>query len=194
MQWAQSFVEHYGYLAVFLGTLGEGEGILLIAAAFAAAGMLEPWKVISIAALGAFIGHLLFFALGRWRGVQIIQTIPLLRKHYPKGQELMDRYLDRYGHWSIFLFQYLYGTRLIAAILFGVSSMNFGRFCFWQSLNCISWSLIIYAAGHFLGLAAMSLLHQFGLTGLLLVLALITIIAAFSFWQYRHRKAKDPHP
>jgi len=186
MEWAQQFVEQYGYWAVFIWTFIEGETAFIVAAALAAAGVLETWKVIVVAACGAFIGHLFFFALGRWRGKKIIHAVPMLQKHVPKANII----LNKYAHWSIFIFQYLYGTRLAAAILFGCSSITFWRFFFLQIINCIIWAIVIYTIGHFLGLAAMSVLHQFGIWGLIVVLSIAAIIAAIIYWRYGHHHVK----
>ncbi|MDQ6993241.1 MAG: VTT domain-containing protein [Mariprofundus sp.] len=182
MAWAQQFVEQYGYWAVFAWTFIEGETVFIAAAALAAAGFLEPWKVIVVAAIGAYLGHLVFFALGRWRGMQIINALPFLKRHYPKANAV----LDRYAHWSIFIFQYLYGTRMVAAILFGCSTISFGRFAIWQVANCASWAVVIYAVGHLLGFAGMAILHRFGVIGLLVVLLVAAIIAGWIYYRYGH--------
>ncbi len=165
-------VEQYGYLAVFAWTFIEGESVFIAAAALAAIGVLEPWKVIVVAALGAYVGHLAFFAIGRWRGMVVIRAVPVFERYYPK----VNTILDRYAHWSIFIFQYLYGTRMVAAILFGCSSISLGRFAAWQLLNCITWSLLIYAIGHLLGLAALSVLDHFGMVGLAAVVLLVVLV------------------
>ncbi|RMH62814.1 MAG: hypothetical protein D6678_00380 [Zetaproteobacteria bacterium] len=187
MEWAQQFVEHYGYWAVFVWTLIEGESVFIAAAALSAAGLLHPWKVIIVAALGAFIGHLIFFALGRWKGMRIINAVPTLRRHYPKANII----LDKYAHWSIFIFQYLYGTRMVAAILFGCSSIGFWRFFSLQVINCVSWACLIYLVGHMLGLAGMAILHRFGLYGLLGALLATAIVAGWAYWRYAHEHVRN---
>jgi len=187
MEWAQQFVEQYGYWAVFLWTLIEGETVFIAAAALAAAGIMQPWKVIVVAASGAFIGHLIFFALGRWKGIQIIESIPSLRRHYPKANII----LDKYAHWSIFIFQYLYGTRMVAAILFGCSSLEFWRFFILQIANCISWSFVIYMVGHLLGMAGMIIIEHFGIYGLLGVLGIAAIAGGWGYWRYGHQHVRN---
>ncbi len=186
MEWAQQFVEQYGYWAVFVWTFIEGETVFIAAAALAAAGMLEPWKVIVVAAIGAYVGHLAFFALGHWRGMAIINSVPFLKRHYPKANTL----LDRYAHWSIFIFQYLYGTRLVAAILFGCSTISFSRFAFLQIINCITWALVIYTVGHLLGVAGMAILHRFGITGLIIVLSVVAAIGLWVYFRYGHHHVR----
>jgi len=182
MEWAQQFVEQYGYWAVFIWTFIEGESVFIAAAALAAAGLMQPWKVIVVAACGAFIGHMVFFALGRWKGMELILSIPFLARHYPKANLI----LDKYAHWSIFIFQYLYGTRIVAAILFGCSSIVFWRFFLLQIINCISWAFIIYAIGHALGMAGMAIMHHFGVLGLWVAIGIAVLIGLVCYWRYGH--------
>ena len=182
MEWAQHFVEHYGYWAVFIWTFIEGESVFIAAAALAAVHIMDPWKVIIVAACGAFIGHMVFFWLGRWKGMQLILSVPVLARHYPKANLI----LDKYAHWSIFIFQYLYGTRIVAAILFGCSSIEFWRFFLLQIVNCISWAFIIYAVGHALGTAGMAIMDRFGLVGLFVVLGAAALTALVCYWRFGH--------
>jgi len=186
MEWAQEFVEQYGYWAVFIWTFIEGESVFIAAAALAAADLMQPWKVIVTAACGAFAGHMAFFALGRWKGMAIIESFPFLQHHHPKANLI----LDRYAHWSIFIFQYLYGTRIVAAILFGCSSIEFWRFFILQIINCISWAFIIYAIGHALGMAGMAILHRFGIIGLFVVIGCAALAGLYLYWRFGHHHVK----
>ncbi len=186
MEWAQHFVEQYGYWAVFAWTFIEGESVFIAASALSAAGLMEPWKVILVAAAGAFIGHLFFFALGRWKGMDIILAVPAFRRHYPKANLI----LDKYAHWSVFIFQYLYGTRMVAAVLFGCSSIAFWRFFWLQVVNCVTWAFIIYTVGHALGLAGMAILHRFGVIGLALVITAALLIGLALYLRYGHRHVR----
>ncbi|RMG91741.1 MAG: hypothetical protein D6703_03905 [Zetaproteobacteria bacterium] len=187
MEWAQQFVEQYGYWAIFLWTFIEGESVFIAGAALAAAGVLTPWKVIVVAAGGAFFGHLVFFALGRWKGMSIINAVPTFRRHYPKANLI----LDRYAHWSVFIFQYLYGTRMVAAILFGCSTIDFWRFFVLQIVNCITWALLVYAVGHALGFAGMVILEHFGIYGLIAVIALTLVVGGWLYWHYAHDHVRN---
>ncbi len=186
MELAQHFVQQYGYWAVFIWTFIEGESVFIAAAALSAAGLLYPGGVIMAAAAGAYAGHLFFFSLGRWRGMALINALPFLKRHYPKANVI----LDKYAHWSIFIFQYLYGTRIVAAILFGCSSISTTRFLLLQIVNCLSWAIIIYIAGHMLGLAALAILQRFGVAGLVLTLVLAAAIGLWFYFRYGHRHVK----
>jgi len=171
MEFAKQMIEQYGYLAVFLSTVIEGEVVVLAAAALASMGLLEAHWVIAVTAAGAFVGHVLLFAVGRWRGMEIVEAVPFLRRHYPVANKIMDDY----ANWSVFIFQYLYGMRIISAMLFGCSTISISRFFFLQSINCITWALIVYFAGHVIGMVAMQIFEMIGLYGLLAVILIFGI-------------------
>ncbi len=191
MDWARQFVSDYGYLAVFIWTFIEGETVFLAAAALAAAGVLTPPGVILSAAAGAFSGHLCFFAVGRRYGLRIIERFPAL--HRRRGQ--FERIFHDYAHWSIFVFQYLYGTRIAAAILFGTTAIPFARFCWLQLVNCLSWSLVVYTIGHLLGMAGMVVLERFGKIGLIVaVIVALCLVATSALGLKRAHRRRQGHP
>jgi len=183
MELARQLIDQYGYLAVFLSTVIEGEVVVLAAAALAANGFLQPHWVIATAAAGAFVGHILLFALGRWKGMQLIESFPFLRRHYPIANKIMDDY----ANWSVFIFQYLYGTRIISAILFGCSTISASRFFLLQSINCIIWAFIAYFAGHLIGIIAMQIFDMIGLYGLLAVILIFGVVALKLYHHFGHR-------
>jgi len=182
MEFAKQMIDQYGYLAVFLSTVIEGEVVVLAAAALASLGMLEAHWVIAVSAAGAFVGHILLFAVGRWKGMQIVEAFPLLRRHYPMANKIMDDY----ANWSVFIFQYLYGMRIISAILFGCSTISASRFFFLQMINCIIWSFIVYFAGHMIGVVAMQLFEMVGIYGLLAVIVVFGLVVLKLYHSFGH--------
>ena len=186
MELAGRLIEQYGYLAVFFSTVIEGEAVVLAAALLSTGGLLQAHWVIAAAALGAFVGHIMFFAIGRWKGMQLIEALPFLRRHYPKANLVMDRY----ANWSVFVFQYLYGTRLISAILFGCSTISFPRFLLLQLINCITWSVLAFFAGHVIGMIAYKLFEMVGLYGLMLIVTLLAMLILLLYHRYGHHHVK----
>jgi len=186
LDFARHMIDQYGYLAVFISTFIEGEAVVLVAAALTASGLLQAHWVIAAAALGAYIGHTMFFVIGRWKGMELIEAFPFLRRHYPKANLIMDKY----ANWSVFVFQYLYGLRLVSAILFGCSTITFPRFLLLQVLNCISWACLVFFAGHVLGMIAMTLFEMVGLYGLLLIAGLLALLALLLYHRYGHHHVK----
>ena len=71
-------IQHYGYLAVAVGTFLEGETVLLLAGAAASRGHLALPTVIGVATLASFAGDQLFFLLGRRHGSRLLARWPSL--------------------------------------------------------------------------------------------------------------------
>jgi membrane-associated protein len=147
LETARQLVAHYGYLAVLVGTFLEGETVLLAAAFAAAHGLLSPPLVAGVGAAGAWAGHAVFFAVGRWRGRAWLFARPRLGRHARRA----DAVIVRYGWTSIFILQYLYGARVAGALLFGLSSFSLPRFLLLQAVNCVTWAIVVTAAGFLLG-------------------------------------------
>ncbi|MDX8401716.1 MAG: VTT domain-containing protein [Mariprofundaceae bacterium] len=183
MEWAREVVAQYGLLAVFVSTLLEGEAMVLIAAALAGGGLLSVPGVVLAAAGGAFAGHLVFFAVGRRWGMRLIRALPSLHRHYPRANFVMDRH----AAWSVFIFQYLYGMRLISAILFGCSTLSWARFVLLQTINCLSWALLVFATGSGLGWLGVRLYDAAGLTGVLAGLGLLAIVCTWLWRRFGRR-------
>ncbi len=183
LEWARGIVAQYGYLAVFVSTLLEGEAMVLVAAALVSAGMMHAGGVVLAAAAGAFAGHLAFFAIGRRWGMRLIRAFPSLHRHYPRANFVMDRH----AAWSVFIFQYLYGMRLISALLFGCSTLSWPRFMFLQILNCLSWAALVFAIGSGLSWLGARLYAAAGAPGLLAGLALLALAGAWLWRRFGRR-------
>ena len=64
----ESLVASYGYAALFLGTLLEGETVLILAGIMAHLGLMKLPLVMLVALLGSFLGDQFYFFLGRKKG------------------------------------------------------------------------------------------------------------------------------
>ena len=149
-------VRKYGYLAVFVGTFLEGETILAIAGFLSSQHYLRIYFVILVAALGAFIGHVFWFWLGRTQGHKIIDRFPKLLHAFDR----VIRLLDRHGAGAIFISQYIYGFRITAAVMFGLSHIKTARFILWQAISCLVWATLITGLGFYFGKAVHRVLGQ----------------------------------
>lgn len=177
-------LERFGYLAIFVGTFLEGEAVLVIGGFFAERGHLSIALVILIGFLGAYIGHLFWFWLGRVYGVRLLDRFPRMRQHFGKS----IRMFERYGAAAIIITQWLYGLRLTCAVIVGISRISIAKFLVYQAISCILWTVIIAGAGYYFGAAVervMGRAEHVEKWGLLLI-----IIVALAVWLYHRRKEK----
>lgn len=143
----QSFIENYGYFAVFIGCFVEGETMLVLAGFAAHLGYLSlPWVAATAAAAG-FCGDELFFALGRHYGHELFVRFPRLRR----GEMRVRRLIERFGAYAAFGVRFLVGLRVAGPIVMGASRMPGWKFSPANALGAITWAIVFSVAGYVFG-------------------------------------------
>jgi membrane protein DedA with SNARE-associated domain len=177
-----SFVISYGYLAVFAGTLLEGETIL-IAAGFAAHGGLLEWPlVVLVATAGGTLGDQLAFMLGRWKGDTLIARFPALARQRPRVHDLLER------HATLFILtnRFLYGLRIAGPVLMGSSRVPLLRFAILNVLGAALWALLVTAAGYTFGLAVNAMIDNFKRVEGILLVVILALGGVVWLWRRKH--------
>ncbi|MBN2012367.1 DedA family protein [candidate division KSB1 bacterium] len=149
----EHFISQYGYLALFLGILLEGEMVLIIAGIAARQEFLSLFNVIMVAYMGAFLSDQFFFFLGRLKGNSLIVNRPAWRWRARKVQ----RMLKKYQNWAILGFRFFYGTRIIAPFVIGTSKVTVRRFVILNVICVGVWASIIASGGYLFGHAVETL-------------------------------------
>ena len=137
----------YGYLAVFVGCLLEGETILLLAGFAAHQGYLSfPW-VLVLAFGGGALGDQFFFLLGHHFGSPLITRLPILKTSAQRVNEL----LRRYPAGAIIGVRFMYGLRIAGPIVIGTSGFPPLRFVLFNLLGAAIWATLVAGAGYLFG-------------------------------------------
>lgn len=181
----------FGYLAVFVGTFLEGETILVMAGFFAERGYLEIVLVVITAMFGAFSGHVFWFWLGRRHGLKILDRFPKMKTHFGKG----IRMFERYGAPAIFITQWLYGLRITAAVIIGISQISTIKFLVYEAISCFAWAIVIGGAGYYFGRAVERVLGRAAHIekwGLLVLVVVAVVMFVWHKWKERREAACAP--
>lgn len=132
------YITDYGYWALFIGCLAEGETITLLGGIAAHEGLLHwPW-VIAVVALGGTLGdQLLYFAGRRFEG-RVISRLKGQEKRIARARKLIAR------HPMLFVIgvRFMYGFRIIGPVLIGASRLPPSRFVPLNILGAILWATI----------------------------------------------------
>ena len=177
-----AFILSYGYLAVFVGTLLEGESILLAAGFAAHRGLLDLPVVIVVAVLGATLGDQLAFLLGRWKGRALIARFPSLAKQQPRVHDLLERHATLF----ILTLRFLYGLRIAGPMLLGTSRVAILRFVVLNVIGAVVRALTIGGAGYAFGLVINTVLadlKRFEEAVLFVILAGGAILGMWRHWR-----------
>ena len=143
-------IRDYGYLAVFVGNLFEGETIVLLAGAAVQFGYLDMAGVLASGLAGSVAGDQLWFFLGRRWGPKILSRRP----SWQERAERVHRYLRRHQDLLIFSFRFYYGLRTVTPFAIGTAQVSPLRFSMLNLASAVLWTGIFVFAGYFLGGAA----------------------------------------
>ena len=150
------FLAHYGYVAVLLGTVLEGETILILGGFAAHQGYLELPGVVLAAFVGSLLGDVGWFLLGRRYGQRVLARFPRLRT----GVERATSLLQRREILLLLSFRFVYGIRTVTPLAAGLTAIPMPRFMLLNALGAAAWSVIIAGAGYVVGRGFMTLLER----------------------------------
>lgn len=137
------FISSYGYLAVFIGSIFEGETIVLLAGALSHEEYVSFPVVVVWAFLGAVTGDTAWFLLGRYHGFKFLTRWKWLSTVMGKPLTIVNKNPARLA----FLMRFMYGFRHVVPVSLGMSSIPTTVFLFWNSLGGLCWSLVFTSVG-----------------------------------------------
>lgn len=142
-----SLIAQYGYFAVLLGALIEGETVLLLAGYAAHRGYLNLGAVVGVAWIGATLGDQFYFWLGRRHGQALVQRFPGLAARIDRALRLIEGHPVK----IIFTMRFLWGLRIALPIALGMSLV---RWRLYAALNIVSaalWATVVGLLGYAFG-------------------------------------------
>jgi len=153
MSW-ELLIQQYGYLAILVGTFLEGELVIVAGALAAQLGYLDVVSVVCMAAAGTSAGDLLAFTAGRRGGRTVLARRPRLAARADRVLSL----LERHRLLVILGYRFLYGLRLTAAFVIGMSAVPTRTFLVLSFLGILVWASAVAAVGYGFGYAVGPLL------------------------------------
>lgn len=132
-------LQTYGYWIVFVGSVFEGELILLSASAAAALGYLNIYKVFSVAFLTTIAVDQILFFLGYKLGSDwLIVKFPKLSNARNKA----ILFLHKIDTFFILVFRFIYGIRTISPLIIGSAHIKPIKFIFLNIVSGFIWAFL----------------------------------------------------
>jgi undecaprenyl-diphosphatase len=97
-----------------------------------------------------------------------------------------EAFFEKHGSRAVFLARWLPGLRVVGSWLAGAHHMRWRTFLLWNALGGIAWATSIGLAAYLLGNIAVTIIKDFGLVGL----AVVVLGAAAFFIAHRRRKRR----
>lgn len=171
----------YGYLAVFVGCLLEGETILVLAGFAAHQGHLSLPVTLAIAFVAGTLGDQIFYWIGREWGPGLLGRFPSMGERAVRVNQL----LHRWDAPLIIGIRFMYGLRIVGPIAIGSSGVAPWRFAFFNVVGAAIWAPLVGGLGYLFGHALEALIGDIARleeAGLLLIIVaglLFTILRGY---------------
>lgn len=180
----EAIISQFGYPALIVGLLLEGETVLVLAAFMAHRGYLALPAVILIGFVVTFASDQFFFWLGRTKGSQFLESKPQWKPNVDKAKSLLHRNTT-----LLFIgFRFMYGLRTVMPFVFGLSKFDPRRFALLNLIGAFLWALLFGVAGYMFGQMVEAVLIDVDKYELWIALAIVLVGA--SVWLYRRHTSK----
>ena len=151
----QSFLIRYGVLAVFLGATFEGDVSLVLAGVVSHLGFFPLPVAIAAGWLGSVLSDCACYWVGRWHADWVLGT-----RAYERVRPLVERLAARVGPREIVMARFVYGSRIVSMIFWGVHGLPFAQFLPLDVLGCVLSVTALECVGFLLGGSATALLGR----------------------------------
>lgn len=177
LEMLQNFIEQYGYWAVVLGSVLEGEVTVLLGAVAVNEGLLQLGGLMGAAFVGTMISDVGFYFAGRHFGRAALAR---RNRRWRARARLAERLLARYGAPAIVGFRFVFGLRSVAPFVFGTVNVKPLRFLVLSGIGAVLWAVAFSLLGLlFANALAAVLTHVKHIEiGLLILLLCASLIAA----------------
>lgn len=146
MTLSQLIADH-GYLAVFLGSILEGETILILAGFATQQHYLSFPLVVALAIAGGSGADSAYFYLGRRHGRDLLKRHPQWAPRVLR----VNHWLVRYQARIVIGVRFMYGLRIVGPIAIGMSDIPAWRFLVFNLIGAVIWAPLFVGAGFLFG-------------------------------------------
>ncbi|EEJ0118031.1 DedA family protein [Salmonella enterica subsp. enterica] len=183
-----TLITHYGYAALVIGSMAEGETVTLLGGVAAHQGLLKFPLVAAAVALGGMMGDQLLYLLGRCYGGKILRRFPRYHTKIRRAQKMIQR------HPYLFVIgtRFMYGFRVVGPLLIGASHLPPKIFLPLNIVGALIWALLFTTLGYLGGEVIAPWLHdldQHLRHGVWLILAIVLVVGV-RWWLKRRGKAE----
>jgi len=176
----------YGYIGLFLYSLGGGFVALVGAGILSFMGKMDLATSMGIAFIANSLGDTLLFYLARYQKSLIMQNI---KKHRRK-LALAHIMMKKYGSWIILIQKFIYGIKTLIPIAIGLTKYDFKRFNILNVLSAGVWTIVFGFGSYYSGSILIKLIEMVKNNPAIAPVALVVLIGGLWFYMERATKKR----
>ncbi len=179
-----SNLETYGYIGLFLYSLGGGFVALLGASVLSFLGKMDLATSMSVAFIANAIGDILLVYLARYQKSMMMEGIKKHRRKLALSHILMKKY----GSWIILIQKFVYGIKTLIPIAIGLTKYDFKKFVIFNVGSSAIWALVVGFGSYYSGEFLLKIAGQVSERPWIAIV--ILVVFAGSLWLYLEKATK----
>ncbi|MDA7818185.1 DedA family protein [Sulfurimonas sp.] len=180
-------LETYGYIGLFLYSLGGGFVALIGAGVLSYLGKMDLTSVILVAFVANAIGDVLLFYMARYQKSMMMENLRKYRRKLALAHILMKKR----GSWIILIQKFVYGIKTLIPIAIGLTKYDFKKFVVLNIASSAVWALVFGLGSYYSGSALVKVAGLIGEKPWIAPIVLIVFVGALWFYMERATKKKS---
>ncbi len=177
-------LETYGYIGLFLYSLGGGFVALLGAGVLSFLGKMDLATSMSIAFIANAIGDILLVYLARYQKSMMMEGLG----KYRRKLALAHIYMKKYGSWIILIQKFVYGIKTLIPIAIGLTKYDFKKFIVLNIGSSAIWTLVVGFGSYYSGSVLVKLAES--VSDKPWIAPVVLVVFAGSLWLYMEKATK----
>ena len=173
-----------GESAAFLSLVFPGEIALVAAAAIGLSAGIDPVLLAGVATVGAVVGGMLGYVIGRRYGIRLVSWEPIARRLGQRMTELRPLLSGPEAGALVAVARFNQITRAVVPALAGMAHMGRVRFAVANGIGALIWAAVFTAIGYY---AAEWWHNTSGVIHVVMALALLGVMVSWVFVKRRRR-------
>ncbi|AQW85917.1 putative membrane protein, DedA family, type III (SNARE domain) [Campylobacter pinnipediorum subsp. caledonicus] len=174
----------YGYLLLFLYSLGGGMVAIIAAGVLSYMGKMDLNISIIVACAANFIGDNILFYIGRYNKDMLMPYLKNQKRKLAYSQILMKKH----GNKMIFIQKYIYGVKTLIPIAIGLTKYSFKKFIILNLAASVFWALLLGNLSYYAGDFVVNIEDYFGNYSWSMPVFLFVLLG--SIWLFLDKKTK----
>lgn len=170
-----AYLTTYGYVAVFLGAMFEGEVVVILSGLFAQQGYLSFCLVILLVQIAATLNDGMWFFIGRYRVPRRLYASAWFQRVAERPMGIVNERPEMLA----LLMRFMYGFRSLIPLGLGLSNLPVLKFFFFHAIGTFAWAMSLASIGYFFGGMLETMFGRIRHPELVMVSVVIVMVALF---------------
>ncbi len=174
----------YGYIGLFLYSLGGGFVALVGAGVLSFMGKMDLTLVIAIAFIANALGDVMLFYMARYQKSMMMEGL----KQHRRKLALAHIMMKKNGNWIILIQKFVYGIKTLIPIAIGLTKYDFKKFAILNVLSSAVWALAFGLGSYYSGSALVKFAEL--ISGKPWIAPVILVVLGGGLWFYMEKATK----